>query len=233
MIRALAVFTFMPAYMVLASMVAYPLARLLGSPSILYSFGRFGIRVALLLSGTRVVVEGQAHLADTRNTILMANHASFLDAPIVVSLIDAEFKAVAKKEIFRVPFFGPCLRLAGFIEVDRSNREQATRAIQRMVASLGEGHCFLVFPEGTRSPNGELGPFKKGAFHVALDAKSRIVPVALLGASGLMPKGSFRIRPGTVRVRILDPIDAGSYSNDHMDRLMEDVRGRIATALSS
>jgi 1-acyl-sn-glycerol-3-phosphate acyltransferase len=233
MIRALAVFTLIPAYMVIASMLAYPVARFSGSPAILYSLGRLGIRVALFLAGTRVVVEGGRHLADTRNTIFMANHASLLDAPIVANLIQAEFKVVAKKELFRVPFFGACLRLAGFIEVDRSDRDQATRAIRRAVDSLLEGHCFLVFPEGTRSPNGELGLFKKGVFHVALEAKSRIVPVALQGVQALMPKGSLGISPGTVRVRILDPIEAGGYSSDRLDLLIEDVRGRIFAALSS
>jgi len=91
----------------------------------------------------------------------------------------------------------------------------------------------LIFPEGTRSPTGALGPFKKGAFHVALDAQSRIVPVAVSGARELMPKGAFRVRPGTVTVQILDPIEAGRYSYDSRDRLIEDVRGRIAAALET
>lgn len=231
MIRALAVFSLVPTYMVLASLVGYPLARLMGSPTILYSLGRFGIRLALFLAGTRLEVQGAERLEDAFNTVVMANHASLLDAPIVVTLIKAEFKVVAKTEIFRIPFFGACLRYAGFIEVDRSDQEQATRAIQRAVDSLKGGNCFLIFPEGTRSRTGELGPFKKGAFRVALEAGSRIFPVALTGARELMPKGGFRIRPGTVRVRVLDAIDARSYSYGDKERLMADVREKIASAL--
>ncbi|HWX25331.1 MAG TPA: lysophospholipid acyltransferase family protein [Vicinamibacteria bacterium] len=233
MIRALAVFTFIPAYMILASLLGYPIARLVGSPTILYVLGRFGIRIALLLAGTRIMVEGEEHLKDTRNTIVMPNHQSLLDAPIVVTFIPSEFKVVAKTEIFRIPFFSSCLRFAGFIEVDRSNRERATWAIQKAVASLKKGNCFLIFPEGTRSPTGALGPFKKGAFHVALDAGSRIVPVALIGARDLMPKGGFRIRKGVVRVRVLDPVDAGSYSYEDRERLIAEVRQRIADALAN
>jgi 1-acyl-sn-glycerol-3-phosphate acyltransferase len=233
MIRAVVVFLVVPVYMVVASMVGYPIARLLGSPAPLYALGRFGIRLALFLAGSRVEVLGRERLQSTGNTIVMANHTSFLDAPILASLIPAEFKVVAKVEIFRIPFFGRCLRFAGFIAVDRSNREQATEAIQKAVASLQAGNCFLIFPEGTRSPDGTLGPFKKGAFHVALDARSRIVPVAVTGAAELMPKGAFRVRPGTVTVQILDPIEAGRYSYDSRDRLIEDVRGRIAAALES
>jgi 1-acyl-sn-glycerol-3-phosphate acyltransferase len=233
MIRAVLVFSFIPVYMVLASMVGYPIARLLGSPTILYTLGRLGVRLALALAGTRVVVEGEEKLGDARNTIVMPNHASLLDAPIVVTLIKSEFKAVAKKEIFRIPFFASCLRFAGFIEVDRQDREQATRAIQRAVLSLKAGNCFLIFPEGTRTGSGDLGEFKKGGFYVALDAGSRIVPVALLGARELVPKGGFRIRGGTVRVRVLDPIDAGSYSYEDKERLIAEVRERIRSALAS
>jgi 1-acyl-sn-glycerol-3-phosphate acyltransferase len=233
MIRTLVVFSVVPVYMVLGSLVGYPLALLSGSPAPLYGLGRFGIRLALFLAGSKVVVDGLQHLDETANTVVMANHTSLLDAPILANLIKAEFKVVAKVELFRIPFFGRCLRLAGFISVDRSNREQATQAIQKAVVSLKAGNCFLIFPEGTRSPTGALGPFKKGAFHVALDAQSRIVPVAVSGARELMPKGAFRVRPGTVTVQILDPIEAGRYSYDSRDRLIEDVRGRIAAALET
>lgn len=232
MIRALLIVLFLPAYTIAASLLGYGIARLVGSPALLYALGRFGIRVALLVAGTRIVVEGKDRLADHRNTVIVANHVSHLDAPVLLQAFGIDFKAVAKKEVFYVPVFASVLRFAGFIEVDRSNRAQATRAIARAVSALKRGDCFLIFPEGTRSRTGELGPFKKGGFVVAMDAGSRIVPVALEGTRELMPRGGFRIRPGTVRVRVLDPVAAGSYSYDDRDALIAEVRGRIAAALA-
>lgn len=232
MIRAVLVFGFLPAYMVLASLLGYPLARLAHSPSLLYKLGRLGIRVSLFLAGARVIVEGRERLSDVRNTVVMSNHVSLLDVPVLFQVLGVDLKAVAKKEVFRFPFLHRCLRYAGFIEVDRSNREQAARAIQAAVASLRQGHCFLIFPEGTRSPDGRLGPFKKGGFVVAMDAASRILPVVLTGVHELMPRGSFLILPGTIRLKVLDPVEAGSYSYDTREELMAEVRGRIAAALA-
>jgi 1-acyl-sn-glycerol-3-phosphate acyltransferase len=233
MLRAVLIFTVIPAYMLLGSLVGYPLARLHGSPAVLYALGRFGCRLGLLLAGTRLEVSGREQLGDARNVVLMSNHASHLDAPALFLGLQVDFKAAAKKEIFRFPIFGQCLRLAGFAEVDRSDPEQSRRAMSQSVATLQAGHCFLVFPEGTRSPTGELGPFKKGGFVLALEAGSRIVPVVVQGARELMPKGRLQIRPGTVRVRLLDPIDARSYSYEQRDALIAEVRGRMARALGA
>ena len=217
---------------VVSGLVGYGLARLSRSPASLYALGRFGIRVALRLAGTRIEVLGKERLGDHRNTVIVANHGSHLDAPVLLQALGVDFKAVAKKEIFRVPVLSSVLRLAGFIEVDRADRTQATRAIARAVAALKGGDCFLIFPEGTRSRTGELGPFKKGGFVVAMDAGSLIVPVALAGTRDLMPRGRFRIRPGTVRVRVLDPLPAGSYSYGDRDALIAEVRRRMAAALT-
>jgi 1-acyl-sn-glycerol-3-phosphate acyltransferase len=233
MIRTAAVIVFLGLYVPAASLVGVPLAHLLRSPAVLFTLGRFGIGVALILSGTRVVVDGRENLGDTRNTVVMPNHASHLDAPVLFKALGIDFKAVAKKEIFRIPFLGHVLRVAGFIGVDRGDRNQARRALDRAAQSLREGNSFLIFPEGTRTRTGELGPFKRGAFVAAIEAGSRIVPVALQGVHELMPRGRLQIRPGTVRMRLLDPIDAGGYSYDDRERLAAEVRSRIAAALAT
>lgn len=231
MLRAALILAVIPPYVVFASMLGYPVARLLGSPELLYKLGRIGCRILLFMAGTRVVAEGLHHLAPERNVVIMPNHVSQLDAPVLAVILGVDFKAVVKTELFRIPFFQYCLRFAGFIEVDRTAPNQSKRAIAAAVSSLKAGHCFLIFPEGTRTRTGELGDFKKGAFLVAMEAGSRIVPVALSGIRELLPRGGLRIRPGTVHVRVLDPVDAGRYSYDSRDALIAEVRSRIARAL--
>jgi len=233
MIRTLAALLFLGLYLPAASLVGLSVAHLMRSPAVLYKLGRFGIAVALFLSGTRVVVEGREKLGDARNTVVMPNHVSHLDAPVLFEALGIDFKAVAKKEIFKIPFLGHVLRFAGFIEVDRKDRTQARQALDRAAASLRDGNCFLIFPEGTRTRTGELGPFKRGAFVAAIEAGSRVVPAVLQGVGELMPRGRLRMRPGTVRLRLLDPVSAQSYSYDDRERLAEDVRGRIAEALAN
>src|SRR5262249_22023596 len=152
-------------------------------------------------------------------------------APVLLESLGVDFKAVVKKEIFSWPFLGRVLRRAGFVAVDRRDRIQASQSLSRAAESLRAGSCFLVFAEGTRSRTGELGPFKKGAFVIAIEAGSRIVPVAVHGGRQLMPRGGFRIRKGTVRVRVLDPLEAASYSYADRERLVGEVHGRIAAAI--
>jgi 1-acyl-sn-glycerol-3-phosphate acyltransferase len=232
MIRALLVLLFLPGYTLVAGLVGYALARISGSAAPLYALGRAGIRVALALAGTKIEVLGKERLAEHRNTVIVANHVSHLDAPVLLQALGVDFKAVAKKEVFQIPVLSSVLRLAGFIEVDRADRTQATRAIARAVTALQGGDCFLIFPEGTRSRTGEMGPFKKGGFVVAMDAGSRILPVALAGTRELMPRGGFRIRPGTVTVRVLDPVETARYSYGDRDALIAEVRGRMVAALA-
>jgi 1-acyl-sn-glycerol-3-phosphate acyltransferase len=230
-LRTLLVVLFLAPYSVLASVLGYPLARLQGSPALLYVLARLGARAACRLAGIRIEIEGLEHIRDHRNLVLMPNHVSNLDAAILFGHIRLPFKAVAKRELFSFPFVHYCLRYAGFIDVDRRDPGQSRTAMTRAAASLKAGNCFIIFPEGTRSLNGELGEFRKGAFVVAIEAGSRIAPVAVLGAEKLMPRGRFVIQPGTVRIRVLDPVDAASYSYQDRDRLVAEVRGRIAAAL--
>jgi 1-acyl-sn-glycerol-3-phosphate acyltransferase len=231
MLRAVLLVLVVAPYTALAALIGIPLAVVTGSAAPLYRLGHWGVRLALVLAGTRVVLEGRERLGDGRNTVVISNHASHLDAPALFDSLGVDFKAVVKKEIFGWPFLGRVLRRAGFVAVDRGDRLQAARSLTRAAESLRAGACFLVFAEGTRSRTGELGPFKKGGFVAAIDAGSRIVPVAVYGGRELMPRGGFRVRPGTVRVRVLDPVEAGSYSYEDRNRLVADVHEKIARAL--
>jgi 1-acyl-sn-glycerol-3-phosphate acyltransferase len=176
-------------------------------------------------------VEGREHLGDARNVVVLSNHVSHLDPPLIYSCLGLELRAVAKKEVFAIPLFGRVLRRAGYAAIDRSDAPRAKGALSAVAAALREGACFLVFPEGTRSETGALLPFKKGAFVTGIEAGSRLVPMVVHGTQVLLPRGEWRVRPGRVTVRILDPIDARSYSYEDRDRLVEEVRGRMAVAL--
>jgi 1-acyl-sn-glycerol-3-phosphate acyltransferase len=230
--RTAAALLFLAIYLPIASLLGLPLAYLMRSPAVLYRLGRFGISVALFLGGLRVLVEGREKLGDGRNVVVMPNHVSHLDAPVLFQALGIDFKALAKKEVFKIPFLGHVLRVAGFIDVDRGDRVQARQAVDRAAESLRQGNCFLIFPEGTRTRTGDLGPFKRGAFVAAIEARSRVVPAVLQGTRELMPRGDWRLRPGTVRLRLLDPVSAERYSYDDRERLAADVRGRIAEALA-
>jgi 1-acyl-sn-glycerol-3-phosphate acyltransferase len=231
MLRALLIVLLVLPYTAVAALVGVPVAMVTRSDAILYRLGHWGVRLTLLLAGTRLVVEGREKIGDPRNTVVISNHESHLDAPALFEGLGIDLKAVVKKEIFGWPFFGQVLRQAGFVAVDRRDRIQSGQALGRAVGALRAGACFLVFAEGTRSRTGELGPFKKGGFVIAIDAGSRIVPVAVQGGRALMPRGGFRIRSGTVRVRVLDPVDAAGYSYTDRDRLVGEVHARIAAAI--
>jgi 1-acyl-sn-glycerol-3-phosphate acyltransferase len=233
MLRATLIVLFLVPYPAVASVIGIAVARVTGSVRLMYRFGHWGVRVALRLAGTRVEMLGRERFGDPRNTVVVSNHVSHLDAPILFRELGTDFKAIVKREIFSWPLFGRVLERAGFVAVDRRDRTRSLHALSAASASLAAGHCFLVFPEGTRSRTGELGVFKKGAFVAAIDAKSRIVPVALSGTGELMPRGGFSIRAGTVRVEVLDPVDAGLYSYRDRERLVADVRERILRALKS
>lgn len=231
MLRALLIAFVVLPYAALSALVGLPVATISGSVGILFRLGHAGVRLALFLAGTRIALEGIENLGDARNTVVICNHESHLDAPVLFEALGTDLRALVKKEIFSWPFLGPILRRAGFVAVDRHDRIQSGQALSRAAKSLRAGACFLVFAEGTRSLTGALGPFKKGAFVIAMEAGSRIVPVAVHGGRDLMPRGGFRVRAGTVQVRVLDPLEAASYSYADRDRLVGEVHARIAAAL--
>lgn len=231
MLRAFLIVAIVLPYTAAAALVGLSFAAVTGSDALLYRLGHAGVRLALFLAGTRILLEGLEHLGDARNTVVISNHVSHLDGPVLFEALGTDFKAMVKKEIFSWPFLGRVLRRAGFIAVNRRDRIQSGQALSRAAKSLRAGACFLVFPEGTRSRTGELGTFKKGAFVIGIEAGSRIVPVVVQGGRALMPAGGFRIRSGTVRVRVLDPLDGAGYSYSERDRLAADVHARIAAAL--
>jgi len=161
--------------------------------------------------------------------VCTSNHQSFLDI-FAMSRQRREMKWIAKEEVFKIPFFGLYFRLSGDIPVLRGDRESGGAALTRARWYLDHGMPVMIFPEGTRSRDGKMGPFKPGAFRLAIEAQVPVVPVAVTGSAYGMPKGSPWIRPTLVLVRVLDPIETKGMTGADVVKLMGTARERIAAA---
>jgi 1-acyl-sn-glycerol-3-phosphate acyltransferase len=212
-----------------------------GTAAILFSlFSRTGNSVhivarlwgysILLFSRIRVTVRGQENVDPRYPVIFMSNHQSNFDIPVLLGHLRCQFRWLAKAELFRIPIFGRGMRGAGYIPIDRSDRRAAFKSLETAAETIRNGTSVMIFPEGTRSRDGKLHPFKKGGFVLAVDAGVPIVPVVLHGTFSIMPKERLLIRPGRVEVEILKPIETASYTRKQKDQLMERVRCAILEA---
>jgi 1-acyl-sn-glycerol-3-phosphate acyltransferase len=161
--------------------------------------------------------------------IFMSNHVSNLDPPILVPLIPRRTSVLAKKVIWRIPILAQALNMAEIVPVEREKREAAIQSIQRAGEVMRHHINMTLFPEGTRSRDGRLMPFKKGPFHLALETGFPIVPVTILGTYEMMPKGKMFVRPGTATLIFHPPIDPKQFSS--RDELMQAVREVMNSAL--
>lgn len=197
--------------------------------------GGIGSDLGLALAGVDVrVVQGAEHLWSARPCVFMFNHQSKLDAIVLMKLLREGFTAVAKKEAANVPGFGQFFRLAGVAFVDRRNSGQARAALAPAVDKVRrDGVSLVIAPEGTRSPTPRVGQFKKGGFHIAMQAGVPIVPIVLRNVGEVMWRGAQTIRPGTVEVAVLDPVDTVGWRADDLDDHVAVVRARFIETLAS
>jgi 1-acyl-sn-glycerol-3-phosphate acyltransferase len=183
----------------------------------------------LRIADVHLETEGQHNLGQGETFVVMSNHQSHFDVPVIYHSITRRLRMVGKTELFKIPVFGRAMRVAGFIEVDRGNRNQAVRALDGARAALASGTNIWIAPEGTRSETGRLNPFKKGGFHLAVGSAARILPVSIDGTKDVLAAHSRDIRPGqSVRVVIGKPIDTKSFGKERMSDLMDAVRAAIA-----
>jgi 1-acyl-sn-glycerol-3-phosphate acyltransferase len=189
-----------------------------------YWFISFWARLLLRTCGVKVRVEGRENLPVGRPFILMSTHNSHFDIPVLVQEVPQQFRVVAKKSLFKIPVFGWIMTAAGYVSVDREDRRQAFSSMDNAAEMVRRGMPLLLFPEGTRSPDGSLGPFKKGGFILALKAQVPVIPVVIDGTFHVLPKDTWRICSGPVRVVFGNPIDTAAFSYEDRDSLMENVR---------
>lgn len=227
MLRALTIFI---AYLLLAlpaAAIGLPWTLLSGNIGFLYRWAMWIARIGLPLGGVRVEVAGREYIPRDKACIFMSNHSSNLDPPVLAPLLPFRTAFFLKRSLLKIPLLGYGMRLADFIPVDRDGRvESAQASVQFAKRVLASGVSVMTFPEGTRSRDGKLLPFKKGPFYLALESGVPVVPVSIRGTREMMPKGTLRIRPGTARVAFQPPIDPRRFAT--REELMSAVRAAIA-----
>jgi putative phosphoserine phosphatase/1-acylglycerol-3-phosphate O-acyltransferase len=187
--------------------------------------------VMLAITGVEVETQGEHHLWAHRPALFLFNHQSTVDGYVLLTLLRRGFTGIAKKEVARMPLLGQILRALDFAFLDRGNTGSSKEAMQPAVDRLRHGMSVVIAPEGTRSLTPRLGQFKKGAFHIAMQAGAPIVPVVIRNTYEVMPRGSLLFRPGTVQVCALPAIDVTTWKVEDLDRHVADVQALFQRTL--
>ncbi len=204
-------------------------------PSICDWVPRTWARILVRLAGVRVELENPERIDPHRPQVLVSNHASWFDVLVLAGWIPGPYRFVAKKELEKVPIWGPAWLACGHISIDRQDRSRAIESLSVARKRLEEDRpTVILFPEGTRSTTGELRSFKKGAFVLAIQANVEVVPAAILGSREVMAKGSWRIRTGrTITVRFGEPIAVEGLRSDDRDDLTQRAREAVSALMTA
>lgn len=228
-LRMVMAIAFLATTIPVAALFAFPWTLITGKVGFLYWIGMTLMRAAVWITGTRFEVRGLDAIDPAGTYIFMSNHVSNLDPAILMPRIPRRTSVLVKNELWRIPILARALDLASLVPVERSNREAAIRSIRGAGEVMRQGINMMVYPEGTRSADGRLLPFKKGPFHLALETGFPIVPVTVLGTFEMMPKGRFASRGGTATLVFHPPIDPKKFSS--IEELTTATEGAIRSAL--
>ncbi|MBN1661978.1 MAG: 1-acyl-sn-glycerol-3-phosphate acyltransferase [Deltaproteobacteria bacterium] len=209
------------------SVVAYVIGFTPNGENKAHKIANIWAKTMLFFSATTVEVVGEENILTDRPQIFMANHQSDFDIFIVLAYVPCQFRWIAKKELFRVPVFGPAMRRAGYIEIDRQHHEKALKSLDEAAEKIREGKSVMTFPEGTRSKDKTIKPFKQGVFHLAVKSGVPITPISIIGSGDIMPKRSLKIHPGAITMVIDKPISVDGYTIETRNLLIEKVRDVI------
>lgn len=189
--------------------------------------------VLLRASGVTVTAAGLDRVDPRRSQIVVSNHQSWFDVLALFATFPTSVRFVAKEELTSVPVFGKAFLRCGHLSIDRRNRHSAIESLHQAARRLRERTLHVVmFAEGTRSPTGELQPFKKGAFVLALETRTPVLPVAVMGSRAVMPKHGYAIRPGAIEVRVGEPIEVGDLTMSDRNLLRDRARQAVADLMS-
>jgi 1-acyl-sn-glycerol-3-phosphate acyltransferase len=230
MLRMLFIAVFLSLYILLVGPPVILYSLITKNPNPVYDAGLSGVLFFVKAVGVKIRVKGIERIPQGV-CLFAANHTSSADAPAIVGAIPRRIAVLLKESLFRWPIVGQAFQAVHFIPVNRGVRDSAIASVEKAAEAMKAGQSFLIYPEGTRSPDGRLQEFKKGAVVMAIKAGVPIVPMVCSGAHRIMGKKSLVIHPGEIVVEFLEPIDASQYSFEERDVLNQKVHDAMAAAL--
>ena len=204
---------------------------LLRKPQWAHQYGRLWAYLILFASGVKITVVGKENLDSIQPCIFAANHASQFDIFALYAAIPVQFRWLAKIELFHIPILGQAMKVIGYIPIDRSDRRAAFKSIDQAARKVRQGTSILIFPEGTRSIDGKLQPFKKGGFVLAIKSGRPLVPISICGSQEILAKKSWMIHPGRITVRFGKPVPTSDTDLKDRNRLIDTIYRKIAQNL--
>jgi 1-acyl-sn-glycerol-3-phosphate acyltransferase len=198
-----------------------------------HRIGQLWGRAVLFGSRVHVTVKGLGRISTSQSYVYMSNHQSNFDIFVLLGCLPVQFRWLAKAELFKIPIFGRSMRECGYISIDRSDRQSAIQSLNSAADAIRGGVSVMIFPEGTRSRDGSIRPFKKGGFVLAIESGVPIVPVVIHHTFAVMSRNSLRISPREVVLEILEPVDTAAVTYRDKDVLMNRVRSRICEAFEA
>ena len=196
------------------------------SGNLSHQISRLWCRLLCKLNGVNVEINGLENILSNRPQIFVSNHQGYFDIFALSGYLPVQIRWIAKSSLFRIPFVGWAMMAAGYIPVERDNRKKAYEAFNKTLEKIKEGCSIIIFPEGTRSEDGKIGPFKKGSNLIASRSKSPMVPITIIGSGEIIKKGSATITPGPIRVIISPPVEPVSDKKENA-AILESIRKTI------
>ncbi len=190
------------------------------------------VKVILWVCGVKVKVKGLENVDPDLPRIYMSNHQSYFDILAFFAGLPIDFKYILKKELMRIPLFGIAVRRGRHISIDRGNPRKAFESVQKAAEKIKSGYSVLIFPEGTRSPDGHMQPFKRGGFRLAIQSGCDVVPLAISNSHNIAAKGSLKVNKGVIAINIGKPISIKDYTKKDIDKLLVRVREAVVAKLS-
>jgi 1-acyl-sn-glycerol-3-phosphate acyltransferase len=205
--------------------LTYPFDR---KGRVIHCYARLWGKIALLANRVKVKLEGMGHVTGEGPYIFMSNHQGYYDVFALLGHLPVQFKWLVKKELFSIPFLGWTMAAAGYINVDREGTRKTVEALNEAAQKIREGMSIVIFPEGSRSPDGSIQTFKKGGFTLAIKSGVPIVPIAITGTREIMPKGRLTVAAGQIRIQMGHPIPTQNYSLKDRETLIKKVNRAIS-----